>query len=130
MKTCSRCELNKPASEFRKDSSRKDGLYVYCKDCCKKVSHKRYRERHAPAVAKRSKERDTLHRERINSIKAQNGCNRCDENDHRCLDFHHIDPTTKVFVIGNNIKRSWVVLEQEIEKCEILCANCHRKHHN
>lgn len=44
-----------------------------------------------------------------------------------CMDFHHIDPTTKEFNIGTNA--SVIGLQRlldEIDKCAILCANCHR----
>ena len=43
-----------------------------------------------------------------------------------CMDFHHLDKTTKSFSIGMNITRTRVALEDEISKCIILCANCHR----
>lgn len=44
------------------------------------------------------------------------------------LDFHHIDPTTKSFgisVTGNT--RSWEKVKQELDKCALLCSNCHRE---
>lgn len=52
----------------------------------------------------------------------------CGEADPRCLDFHHIDPTTKknlvsVLAWAGSMKS----LLAEIEKCEVQCANCHRK---
>jgi tRNA G46 methylase TrmB len=53
----------------------------------------------------------------------------------KAIDFHHRDPTTKVFGIGKfingrqcNEENQKVVLE-EIEKCDCLCANCHRIEH-
>lgn len=43
------------------------------------------------------------------------------------MDFHHIDPTTKKFGIGSgSFRRSLKQLLEEIEKCELYCANCHR----
>jgi hypothetical protein len=44
------------------------------------------------------------------------------------LEFHHRDPTTKEFQIGN-INASWARLLAEAEKCDLLCANCHRRRH-
>ena len=58
-------------------------------------------------------------------------CSRCTENHPSCLQFHHTDPAMKkdhVSILvngGSSIKR---VLE-EINKCEVLCANCHMKLH-
>lgn len=58
------------------------------------------------------------------------GCARCGERDHRCLDYHHRDPSTKTLAISMIVDRApLVVLIQEIGKCDVLCANCHRKEH-
>lgn len=44
------------------------------------------------------------------------------------LDFHHVDPTTKLFAIsGGGFSRSWVRIEAELAKCVLVCANCHRE---
>jgi hypothetical protein len=42
-------------------------------------------------------------------------------------DFHHIDPTQKDFSIGKS--RNWSKIEKELEKCVMLCSNCHRIRH-
>lgn len=52
------------------------------------------------------------------------GYNKCD----RALDFHHIDPSTKLFSIANcSYRYSWDKVEAELDKCLLLCANCHRE---
>ena len=44
------------------------------------------------------------------------------------LDFHHIDPTTKSFGISSGgLSRSWQVIQAELAKCVLLCANCRRE---
>ena len=70
-------------------------------------------------------------RKRVNKIKAELGCQRCGEDDPRCLDFHHEDELNKSFGIGEGISRrvSWEDILLEIDKCDVLCANCHRKEH-
>lgn len=57
-------------------------------------------------------------------------CEICAENHPACLEFHHINPEEKEFTIAR-IKdhMSWNKLKNEIAKCRVLCANCHRKHH-
>lgn len=54
-------------------------------------------------------------------------CSRCSETFHRCLDFHHIGK--KEFNIGEARLRGFSKerVQKEIDKCELLCANCHRK---
>lgn len=43
----------------------------------------------------------------------------------RALDFHHFDPSQKRFSFGPNHQRSWKVLRAELDKCMLLCSNCH-----
>jgi len=44
------------------------------------------------------------------------------------LDFHHVDPSTKSFGISSGgFSRSWKSIEDEIRKCILVCANCHRE---
>ncbi len=66
----------------------------------------------------------------IDEYKAERGCSKCPERDIACLDFHHRDAGEKEINIGMFVKR-WSIerLGQEIAKCDVLCANCHRKHH-
>ena len=54
------------------------------------------------------------------------GYNRCSE----ALDFHHRDPQTKSFGISQSgITRSWEKIKDEVDKCVLICANCHREIH-
>ena len=58
-------------------------------------------------------------------------CNRCPETHTSCLEFHHIDPNEKELEIAKVVQMGWGkkrILE-EINKCELLCSNCHRKEH-
>jgi hypothetical protein len=42
------------------------------------------------------------------------------------FDFHHRDPSAKRFNFAGNYKRAWEVLRQELDKCDLACACCHR----
>lgn len=46
-----------------------------------------------------------------------------------CLDFHHIDPSTKDYEISEIESASFKTIQIELEKCIMLCAICHRKKH-
>jgi hypothetical protein len=46
------------------------------------------------------------------------------------LQFHHTDPNKKDFVIGNVANKSWDSIKKEMEKCILLCANCHSIRHS
>lgn len=44
------------------------------------------------------------------------------------LELHHVNPTNKVFAIGEKgHSRSWVRVKEELDKCLLVCANCHRE---
>lgn len=49
---------------------------------------------------------------------------------HAALEFHHTDPTQKDFAIGPTThNKAWTVVQAELDKCLMLCANCHREEH-
>ncbi|MBC7797069.1 MAG: hypothetical protein H7Z37_09370 [Pyrinomonadaceae bacterium] len=58
-------------------------------------------------------------------------CVRCQESHPATLTFHHRNDSEKSFEIGNALKLgvSLKRLLAEIDKCEVLCANCHAKEH-
>jgi hypothetical protein len=51
------------------------------------------------------------------------------ETDKSKLHFHHIDPSKKEFTIGKMRNYSLDKIQQEIDKCEVLCAHCHETFH-
>lgn len=58
-------------------------------------------------------------------------CAYCGFDDSRALHFHHIDPATKKHSVSHLVYSgaSISTLENEIDKCEVLCANCHNIKH-
>jgi predicted HNH restriction endonuclease len=58
-------------------------------------------------------------------------CNICGyDKCQRALSFHHIDPSKKNFTLSQKgLTRSWVKIQEEIEKCILVCANCHMEIH-
>jgi len=55
-------------------------------------------------------------------------CSQCKNDDYRVLDFHHMDSTKKLFNVSEmaNAGHSIEKIKKEIEKCIVLCSNCHR----
>ena len=104
--------------------------YVHC-DTCRSIKAERmvrYNKRHGYADAKRRyRERRAWWRE----IRSQYSCQECGEAHPATLDFHHRDPSQKLFTIAaaaaSRMAKEKVLAE--IEKCDVLCANCHRKLH-
>lgn len=58
-------------------------------------------------------------------------CSKCDESHPATLDFHHREPKEKEENITYAVARGWSLarIQAEIAKCDVLCSNCHRKHH-
>ncbi len=58
-------------------------------------------------------------------------CEYCGENHPACIDFHHNNPEEKKIPIAKMVSGCFAPdkILAEIEKCTILCANCHRKKH-
>ncbi len=55
------------------------------------------------------------------------GYNKCVD----VLEFHHLDPNEKDFGIASDgLTRSWEKIKEELDKCIMLCANCHREEHS
>ena len=60
------------------------------------------------------------------------GCGFCvDDENYYAFDFHHIDPTQRSVAVGSglNLLVSWENLTKELNKCVLLCSNCHRIFH-
>lgn len=68
----------------------------------------------------------------VNGIKAEQGCERCEETDPACLEFHHTNEDEKEWEIGRMVTHGYRKdrIQAEVAKCEVLCANCHRKEHH
>ncbi len=131
MKYCNKCNSHKELKEFNKNSLRKDGLQGQCRSCTKENNISGYKKN--PERRKAIKDRNTAvvryNRVFVSRYKRLCGCYVCREKEPAVLDLHHKDPVTKdgdpSAMLGYSTKR----LKEEIRKCVVLCANCHRKVH-
>jgi hypothetical protein len=48
----------------------------------------------------------------------------------QALQFHHLEPEKKRFSMYRGIDRNWKEIKKELEKCELVCANCHAEIHS
>ncbi len=111
-----------------KESEKKTQEYLERKRAWDRSYYQRHKIKRKAAAAE-SKYR--LY-EYLQRIKAQARCKYCGENHPVVLQFHHRDPKEKEFDVSQFVyhqKEGLVRLEAEIAKCDILCANCHLKHH-
>jgi hypothetical protein len=89
-----------------------------------------YRKNSARKIAWQERRRRELRRWWLD-LKATKQCERCGEAAPECLHFHHRDPAEKEFDLAcaasNGLSKERVL--REVAKCQVLCANCHLKHH-
>lgn len=67
------------------------------------------------------------YRSLIEGYLSQHPCVDCGEGDIVVLDFDHLPGCTKSFNIGSAWDKKVDLILAEIEKCEVVCANCHRR---
>ena len=65
----------------------------------------------------------------IEDYKKQRYCERCEERDFRVLDFHHSNKDKDFNISEFQRSAGFKKLTEEVEKCVLLCANCHRVVH-
>lgn len=128
-KKCSKCKKDKELTEFHKNKSRKDGYQHICKECRIIYIHENY-IKNKKAYFNRNKKTRNKNKKLIWNIKLNSKCIKCGENHPAVLDFHHRNKENKLFEISTGWKKSGrLKILEEIKKCDILCANCHRKLH-
>jgi protein-arginine kinase activator protein McsA len=130
MKRCNKCDNDKDESEFYTRIVRgKVKEDKWCKKC-HRAHRKEHYEKNKNAYLAKARTSHEKFKAWFKEYKATLKCSRCPEDHPAALDFHHVDSGTKDGAIGTLVRRKgkrWVVAE--IEKCIVLCANCHRKHH-
>lgn len=143
-KTCRACGKELPVDNFWKKAAQKDGLQPYCKICATEKTKLRQREKpdNYRNVSKRSWWKNREKRVQGDKLRAMNRktllnqlkqpCAKCGEDRLYLIEFHHIDPSTKLFTIGEGGKNhvSEDKLIEECNKCVCLCSNCHREFHH
>lgn len=131
-KKCTICKLDKELKFFNKNKTKKDGLNNLCCECSKNRSKKYYSENvehHKKVIIKRKESLLIENRNKVFDYLIKHPCIDCDEANPIVLDFDHKDENEKDFniskMVGNGY--SWSTIKKEITKCDIRCANCHRK---
>lgn len=134
MKTCKRCNESKSLEHYRSRDRNKNGKpyhHTECKTCeneDNKIRHKKkYDAKPDYYCAK------TITAKIPNKLKTieylnTHPCVDCGNSDFRVLEFDHRDPSDKLEAVSSLLRkgRPWLVIESEIAKCDVRCANCHR----
>ena len=112
-KFCLKCRTEHPIKMFYKRKNR-NGYYPYCKTCTANISSNNQQEMKRKCVE-------------YKGVK----CNKCGyKKSMSALTFHHKDPTKKEFSIARTTSYNFDVVKKELDKCILLCANCHAEEHD
>lgn len=122
---CSVCKVFKSDSCFAWTNKEANKLYSKCKECNKAYQREHYLKNKSYYLVRKYKYKKENQKKVIEYLK-NNPCVDCGETDIRVLDFDHIDRNKKSRLISQMYSCSWSTLLEEIKKCEIRCANCHR----
>lgn len=131
MKKCSKCKLEKAIAEFNKNKGKADGYNSFCRVCHGEhnrayyaLNSEKQKKQIAAAQARRVKD----NYQRMWALLNQLSCTDCSTRDARVLEFDHLPEHEKRMNISELLTGGygWSSVEEEIKKCEVVCANCHR----
>ena len=131
MKTCPRCGVTKPLESFPRNVRRRDGVQSYCAECRREYVRQHYARhvaRYRTSAITRNERRRSAIRRIIREAKSR-PCSDCGISyPPFVMDFDHRDRRQKLFNIGRDAmaRRSERAVVEEIENCDVVCANCHR----
>lgn len=123
---CKKCKIEKQETDFPFKNKTLNKRNVVCKICQREYKNKHYHNNKKDHYRRNAITNKKL-KDYANSIKSI-GCNICDEKEISCMDFHHLrdkDDNIATILRRGSLKK----LKEEISKCIVLCANCHRKVH-
>ena len=87
-----------------------------------------YRAEHGYAISEKQRQKQAEFTEWLQILRTNNGCEDCETHEGLLL-HHHVDPGTKKYQISDMCNHSLDALEDELEKCEVLCVPCHAERH-
>ncbi len=128
MPNCYKCKLELEESCFAKNSTLKSGIQNICKQCSRKLNKEYYIKNKQKFLDRNKiKVKDVTSKVREYKLNC-GGCKFCGEKEPICLDFHHL--RDKINVISQLTRYlCWESILEEINKCILICSNCHRKLH-
>lgn len=129
-KTCPKCNKKKSIEDFPFSNKQKGTRQPYCKICCRansKADYKKSRQSYLRRSAARKEKLRPLARQKVRDYLRKHPCIDCGESDPIVLEFDHVEEKKKCVSEMLDGNYTWEQIKEEIVKCEIRCANCHRR---
>src|SRR5437867_9332807 len=130
MRACTRCGEVKRLDQFPPVRRGEPKLQSWCRDCFAEANARNYRKNHEREKARIYKyitEQRAQVREKIIEYLREHPCVDCGESDIVVLEFDHVGDKVADISVYAGRGRSWARVKAEIDKCEVRCANCHRR---
>ena len=131
LKKCGKCMLVKPLSMFPFKDRALGKRGSKCLACTAAYSHEHYKRNRAKYLKKARKSRRRgyrMNRGLVLTYLLEHPCVDCGESDTLLLEFDHRDPESKIDDVAHLAQyRPWRFVIAEINKCDVRCANCHRR---
>lgn len=115
-KKCTKCGKYKPLEEYHKKSKGLYGVASICKQCWVKISRD-------------SKEKSRKKTQKwIIDYLEKHPCKHCGETDILVLEFNHME--NKKLAVSKLVSECYSLntIKKEVDKCEVLCCNCHKRY--
>jgi hypothetical protein len=129
MRRCGRCGQLKPIDEFnwrRKERNQRDNMCRPCRADYKREHYLANKQRYVAQARARARRLYVERTQYLIEFFASHPCVDCGETDSVVLEFDHL--ADKEFDVGRALPyRNWQSILEEIEKCEVVCRNCHRR---
>ena len=129
-KRCSMCKRWLPLDAFHRNGHRRDGLQTRCRECNIETNKRWYRQHPEARVDRMDdyarRRREDSHR-RVLEYLREHPCVDCGEVDPVVLEFDHLRDKVRNISAMASASQPWEKIEAEIAKCEVVCANCHRR---
>jgi hypothetical protein len=129
-KSCSACGQVKDVTEFNYRAKAKGLRQRYCR-ICTRLQLKTHYERHTAYYLRKARRRNhkikRLNQEKLLGYLAEHPCVDCGEADVVCLEFDHVRGEKLKPISAMVGTYEWETIKREVEKCEVRCANCHRR---
>ena len=126
---CARCKTFKPSEDFAWRRIAKGQRDTYCRPCRAAYKQEHYaknKQKYIDAANRRNRLLRIERTEWLVEYFQSHPCVDCGEKDPVVLEFDHL--RDKSFHIGQSLNyRRWSLILEEIEKCEVVCSNCHRR---
>ena len=130
-KQCTKCKQWKDEEEFAWKNKAEGKRHSQCKECRRKADNERYANdpNRREAIKAVHKNQVNYIKEYVQNVKKHSKCAICGDTRWYVLDFHHVDG--KDFTISEKVREgcSLNTIKEEIKKCILVCANCHREIH-